>query len=90
MPGFHWDPLGPLNVRWSYLPTAIPWLVRSIRNSERERVERTADALVTLLDRSFEPYAPLLANVGCGDLVCATEYVGVYDIDEVYRKEAYG
>lgn len=90
VPGYLSDPLGPLTVRWTHLPRALPWLLRFIRNSERERVERTADALATLLGPSFEAYAPLVANAGCGDLIRATGYVSVYDTDEAYRKEAYG
>src|SRR5688572_19058828 len=28
VPGFLLDPLGPLAIRWTYLPQAAPWLLR--------------------------------------------------------------
>ncbi|MBU6500135.1 MAG: FAD-dependent oxidoreductase, partial [Rhodospirillales bacterium] len=31
VPGWLADPLGPLAVRWSYLPRALPWLWRLLR-----------------------------------------------------------
>lgn len=37
------DPLGPLSVRWSYLPKALPWLYRFMRNAAPEKVEKIAD-----------------------------------------------
>ena len=30
------DPLGPLTIRWSYLPQIAPWLVRFVRNAQPE------------------------------------------------------
>jgi D-amino-acid dehydrogenase len=51
------DPLGPLSVRWSYLPFITPWLIRYIRAGRRDRVEQQAKALRALL-------GPAIANVG--------------------------
>ncbi|MGD7217420.1 FAD-dependent oxidoreductase, partial [Ralstonia pseudosolanacearum] len=31
------DPLGPLTVRWSYLPRALPWLLKWIRAGTEAR-----------------------------------------------------
>ena len=31
VPGWLFDPLGPLSLRWTYLPAIAPWLVRFIR-----------------------------------------------------------
>jgi D-amino-acid dehydrogenase len=28
VPGYLMDPLGPLAIRWSYLPKALPWLIK--------------------------------------------------------------
>jgi hypothetical protein len=53
------DPLGPLAVRPSYLPQALPWLLRWIAAGRMERVE--ADALRALhLGRST-------ATANCSD-----------------------
>src|SRR5690606_12787348 len=40
------DPLGPLAIRWSYLPRALPWLARYLASARTwPRVERIAHAL---------------------------------------------
>ena len=45
------DPLGPLAIRWSYLPKALPWLVKYLLSSWTEaQVESTARALRDLED----------------------------------------
>jgi D-amino-acid dehydrogenase len=42
------DPLGPLSIRWSYLPALMPWLIRFVRASQPERVK----ALLAASDKS--------------------------------------
>lgn len=57
VPGWLIDPLGPLVVRWHYLPVLAPWLVRFIRAGTKEKVERQARALRTLVDQGIETMA---------------------------------
>src|ERR1700750_2676918 len=50
VPGYLMDPLGPLAIRWSYLPKALPWLVKYLALSWTEaQVEATARAMRDLL-----------------------------------------
>ena len=50
VPGYLRDPLGPLAIRWRYLPRLTPWLLRFLHaGSTVKRVERTARALRTLI-----------------------------------------
>ena len=63
------DPLGPLAVRWSYLPTIAPWLIRYIRAGTPERVEAQALALKGLLGPCFEALMPLVRDAGAQNLV---------------------
>ena len=39
VPGYLADPLGPLRIRWSYLPALAPWLIRYIRAGTPARIE---------------------------------------------------
>lgn len=73
------DPLGPLTVRWSYLPQALPWLVRFLRCANSEQMWRTANALRPLLAPIFECYAPLVKNAKVEHLVRREGIVYVYD-----------
>ena len=57
-PGILWDvpkylsdPLGPLAIRWSYLPKLAPWLWRFVRSSGEATVEQISIALRTLHGR---------------------------------------
>lgn len=53
IPKFLMDPLGPLAIRWSYLPRVAPWLVKYLRAGWTEaKVEATARAIRPLLDGS--------------------------------------
>ncbi|MBM3356520.1 MAG: FAD-dependent oxidoreductase [Betaproteobacteria bacterium] len=88
VPGYLADPLGPLTVRWRYLPRALPWLARFIAAGRRERVERAADALRALLRQTFDAYAPLVRDAGCADLIRRTGYVVVYETGRSYRGDA--
>jgi D-amino-acid dehydrogenase len=43
VPGWLADPLGPLTIRWTYLPRLLPWLWRFLRaGATEQRVAQTA------------------------------------------------
>jgi D-amino-acid dehydrogenase len=90
VPGYLLDPLGPLALRWSYLPRALPWLLRFAAAADRRRVERIADALRALLAQTFEAYAPLVKNAGVEDLIHRSGYIAVYSDRKAYAADALG
>ncbi len=45
IPKWLFDPLGPLSLRWRYLPRAMPFLVRILRNANMKSAEATSIAL---------------------------------------------
>lgn len=70
VPGWLADPLGPLAVRWRHLPRALPWLLRYLASGWTEaRVQRTADALRTLLADAPALHAALAAEAGVPQLI---------------------
>jgi len=85
IPGWLLDPLGPLVVRWSYLPRALPWLWRFIRCANVEQMWRTANALRPLLAPIFECYEPLISKADAGDLIRREGCLYVYDSEEEFR-----
>lgn len=85
IPGWLLDPLGPLVVRWSYLPRALPWLWRFIRCANVEQMWRTANALRPLLGPLFECYEPLVRNAKAADLIRREGCLYVYDSEEEFR-----
>lgn len=94
-PGVHWkvpgylaDPMGPLMIRWGYLPKAAPWLLRFLAASRPARVEKIADALRPLLRQTFDAYAPLVEHAGVQDLIRQTGYVVAYEKRASYAGDA--
>ena len=70
VPGYLADPLGPLTIRWSYLPRLWPWLRRFVpAGSTREKVAATARALKPLLADAPERHRRLADEAGVGALI---------------------
>jgi D-amino-acid dehydrogenase len=90
VPAWLLDPLGPLTVRWSYLPAALPWLARFLRHSSPAEVVRIATALRGLLAPIFESYGPLLERAGAQQLVRRSGCLYVYSSREVARQWQWG
>ena len=94
MPGIvshvpHWllDPLGPLSLRWSYLPAISPWLLRFIRAATPQKVRATARALRPLVGPALETLTPLVGAAGAEDLVHRFGHLYVYRSAESLEKD---
>lgn len=63
VPRWFSDPLGPLVVRWQYLPGALPWLIRWIREGrDISRVRENSRAMNAIHRHALEDYARLLGD----------------------------
>jgi D-amino-acid dehydrogenase len=70
LPSWVADPLGPLAVRWSYLPQAAPWLWRFFRDgSSYEKLRTIARALQPLVQEAPERHKKLAEEAGVGELI---------------------
>ncbi|GAB4391038.1 MAG: FAD-binding oxidoreductase [Kiloniellaceae bacterium] len=85
VPGMLADPLGPLAIRWSYLPQIAPWLFHFIRSSSPRRVEEISIALGQLLEGSLKAYEPLLEAAGIQDMVKRSGWVSVYETEAGFK-----
>src|SRR6266481_5359054 len=63
------DPLGPLAVRWAYLPQALPWLIRFLAAGRPRRVREISRAMAALHCGCFDAYAPLVKAAGAAYLI---------------------
>ncbi|EKF41866.1 D-amino-acid dehydrogenase [Nitratireductor indicus C115] len=86
------DPLGPLAVRPSYLPRALPWLWRYLRSaSTPAKVEAIARALRTLLVDAPALHAEVAAKAGLAHLIDAKSgLMHVYTDRAGFEAEALG
>jgi D-amino-acid dehydrogenase len=85
----HWllDPLGPLSLRWNYLPAIAPWLLRFIRAATPQQVRATARALRPLVGPTLETLTPLVGAAGAEDLVHRFGHLYVYRSAESLEKD---
>jgi D-amino-acid dehydrogenase len=87
VPRWLYDPMGPLVIRWRYLPALAPWLIRFVRAGTPARVQVQARALRGLLEHSVATLTPLLQAAGAADLVQVAGHLFVYRSEEQWRKE---
>jgi D-amino-acid dehydrogenase len=86
VPGMLRDPLGPLALRWAYLPRLAPWLLRFVAASSPRRVEAASRALAGLLDGAVEAYEPLIEMAGARDMLRRNGWVCVYESEAGYTR----
>ena len=88
IPKYLSDPMGPLRIRWSYLPALMPWLIRLIRAGSPERIEAQARALKTLLGPCLETLIPLARNAGAEGLVARNGILIAYRSQATWDADA--
>jgi len=69
VPSWLTDPLGPLAVRPSYFPKALPWLMKWIAASRMSRVLEISDAMRALHKDAFLCWKEMLGPENFSDLV---------------------
>jgi len=70
VPGYLRDPLGPLTIRWSYLPHLLPWLRRFLQaGASPAKVAATGQALAPLLAEAPALHRRLAEEAGVANLV---------------------
>ena len=91
VPKFLIDPLGPLAIRWSYLPKALPWLIKYLLSGWTEaRVEATAQALRPLLVDAPALHKKLAEEAGVGHLIERQGLMHVYPSRAAFDADALG
>jgi D-amino-acid dehydrogenase len=85
------DPLGPLALRWGYLPKALPWLVRYLWSGwTAAKVEATAFALRALLKDAPLLHAQLALDAGVPDLIERQGALHIYPTRADFEADALG
>ncbi|MDX4075575.1 FAD-binding oxidoreductase [Brucella sp. NBRC 113783] len=79
VPGWLFDPLGPLALRPTHLPRMMPWLAAFARAGSSSETQRIASALATLNSRTYDDLVPLLTKVGLVSQLIRTGSITVYE-----------
>lgn len=88
IPGWLMDPLGPLSIRWSYFPRALPWFLALARNSLPDRVKAITAARADLALRVVSDFESLLKPAGAASLIVHRDTLRLYDSQAQYEAEA--
>jgi len=81
------DPLGPLSLRWTYLPAVLPYLVRFVRAGTEAKVHAQARALRPLVGATLAALQPLVKDAGAERLVHQRGHLYVYRSAESLAKD---
>jgi D-amino-acid dehydrogenase len=91
-PGILWDvpkmlmdPLGPLAIRWAYLPKIAPWLLRFVANSGEKRVEQISITLRSALVQALAAHKELAVLANLSLMIKDTGWLGVFEKDEKFQ-----
>lgn len=87
IPGWLMDPLGPLTIRWSYLPKALPWFLAAGRNALPDRVRKITAARAALGLRAVSDLETLLEAAKAQDLLVKKDTLRLYDTEAQYQAE---
>lgn len=78
VPGMLLDPDSALIIRWRHLPTLLPWLLRMLSASRRQRVEEISQGMAALSTAAKAAYLPWLKDAGADDLLRTRGELYVY------------
>jgi D-amino-acid dehydrogenase len=81
------DPDGPLHVRPRYLPKALPFLLRFLRETAEPRVRRNAKALIALHRHCLNDLMPLVQWAGAEHLIVVPAHLHLFRTRAGYDKD---
>jgi D-amino-acid dehydrogenase len=89
VPRWLMDPLGPLALRWSYLPSILPYLVRFVRSATPDKVRAQAKAMRPLVGPTVPLVRELAKMAGADELVHQRGHLYVYRSAEALAKDGF-
>jgi D-amino-acid dehydrogenase len=85
VPSMLMDPLGPLYLRWSYLPRLLPWLAPYLRQGRADAVTRIAAGLAPLLFDSVEQHRALAGGTKAEKWLHPSDYLYLFSDREKFE-----
>jgi D-amino-acid dehydrogenase len=79
IPGWLFDPLGPLTIRWSYLFKVLPWMLALGRQAMPDRVAAITRARAALCATALDDHKSLLKEARAEDLLVVRDGLHLYD-----------
>ena len=83
------DPRGPLFIRPTYFPRALPWFLRFAAAGTAERVKASSTALRALNRDAMKDHISLARSIGAEELARPAGYLKVYRTDAGFEGDAF-
>jgi D-amino-acid dehydrogenase len=90
VPGMMADAESPLFLRLSYLPWALPWLLRFVASATPAKVEATAKKLFAIHAGAVEAHEAMTRELGVPELFLRGGHLHLYPDDAALAKDAGG
>jgi D-amino-acid dehydrogenase len=87
VPGWLFDPLGPLSLKLGHLPALLPWLWRFLRSGTPEETKRITAALAALARPCYEDLVPMLNTIGLSGDLHRVGAISVYETSEGFLRD---
>ncbi|WP_161539874.1 FAD-binding oxidoreductase [Glaciimonas sp. PCH181] len=87
IPGWLFDPDGPLVVAWKRIPAATPWLIKFLRQGTPAKSALAATGMRKMLRASFDDYLPLFTFAGAEQLIHKVGQLYLYSTKEGFEQE---
>ncbi|RWE72808.1 MAG: FAD-binding oxidoreductase [Mesorhizobium sp.] len=88
VPGWLFDPLGPLSVRPTHFPKLAPWLLRFMRSGSKNEMFRITKALAALGAPIYDDYLPLLDELKLSHELHQVGALWVYETEAAFAADA--
>lgn len=79
LPGWLLDPLGPLAVRPTYAPSALPWMLRFLASSRPSAIRRSTAAIAALNALALPAWEERWQKIGWGNRIRREGCLEVFD-----------
>ncbi len=90
LPGWLLDPLGPLALKWRYLPKAMPWLMKFVAAGSSAKIAAQSDALAALHAPVIDAHEALAELAGVKHLIHRQGALTVYETEAAFLGDAAG
>ena len=88
IPRYLIDPMGPLFVKWRYLPQLTPWLIAFLKNARLRTRKQTSEALVPLLSDAVEQHKSLTEGTKAQNWIADSKFSFAYRNRTTFEQDA--
>jgi len=89
VPGWLFDPLGPMKIRWSHALTLTPWFWRFWRAGNARRVDEIASAQASLMKTVTADFDEILRETGTASMRKSAGLILLYGSEEEFAADGW-